>query len=65
MQHQFSKTQNISQVHIFTLVLLVAVLFFVSSANPCEGQNINLMKFITVKTFLSIGKKKKKMLNKS
>lgn len=54
MQHQFSKTQNISQVHIFTLVL-----FFVSSANPCEGQNINLMKFIPVKTFLSVGKKKK------
>ena len=54
MQHQFSKTQNISQVHIFTLVL-----FFISSANPCEGQNINLMKFIPVKTFLSVDKKKK------
>lgn len=55
MQHQFSKTENISQVHIFTLVLLAAVLFFVSSAKPCEGQNINLMKFIPVKTFLSVG----------
>lgn len=55
MQHQFSKTENISQVHIFTLVVLVAVLFFVSSAKPCEGQNVNLMKFIPVKTFLSVG----------